>query len=163
MKRYEPGIEWIRDGEATLSNISELGFSLGLTGAMEDQWDRESSGRVYPEGAMLALNADLVLRYGGWVWLVPEREFLLTLHNMCTSLPHPGPCPSKHLQVSVLFLSELLLKISSACSHSDGSQWPTRCSLILLSEVQSRERLGGGCMYSNTGAERKEIEEGIQI
>lgn len=100
----------------------------------------------------------------GWMSVVSTwHEFLLTVHNMCTSLPHPGPCPSKHLQVSVLFLSEHLLKISSACSHSDGSQWPRRCSLILLSEVQSRERLGGGCMYSNTGAERKEIEEGIQI
>lgn len=37
-------------------------------------------------------------------------------------LLHSGPSPSEYLEVSVLLLSKLLLKVSSDCSHTDGSQ-----------------------------------------
>lgn len=83
VKRYEPGREWIRDGKAKMSSLSELWLPLEY--AMEPQWELESSWKSILKDLYLLWIQTWYQRWGGWVWFVPECEFLLTVHNVGTS------------------------------------------------------------------------------
>ena len=58
-------------------------------------------------------------------------------------LLHPGPSPSEYLEVSILLLSKLLLKVSSDCSHTDGSQLTNKMQSQPL-DIHSRVENGLG-------------------